>query len=131
MQSIFSAPPRPSFRHLSVEVVRRDAALKTLCIIRLFDNAFGHCKGHRRASASAGVSVYSAGIGSIRLGSLFRVPDVRAHRLWGVNLSLRVQSAAYLGTRHRRNFDGCVIRWPQQMISWNTPAGLKRSPQAL
>ena len=97
MQSIFSAPPRPSFRHLSVEVVRRDAALKTLCIIRLFDNAFGHCKGHRRASASAGVSVYSAGTGSIRLGSLFRVPDVRAHRLWGVNLSLRVRAQPISG----------------------------------
>jgi hypothetical protein len=29
----FSAPPRPSFRDLSVKVVRRDAALKTLCIL--------------------------------------------------------------------------------------------------
>jgi len=53
IQSIFSAPPRPSFRHRSVEVVRRDAALKTLCIIRLFDNAFGHCKRpHLRACPS-------------------------------------------------------------------------------
>ena len=33
MQSVFSAPSRPAFRNLSVEIVRRGAALKTLCII--------------------------------------------------------------------------------------------------
>ena len=32
-QPVFSAPPRPSFRDLSVDIVRRDAALKTLCIL--------------------------------------------------------------------------------------------------
>src|SRR6266849_1616661 len=33
MQSVFSAPSRPLLPELSVEIVRRGAALKTLCIL--------------------------------------------------------------------------------------------------